>query len=114
MLLDIRGPSVHLTSELIRHTERRVRFALSRFGSRISWVRVCLSDLNGPKGGIDRCCRMAAKVRGADPLIIEDRDANVLAAIDRAADRLGLRVTRELARRSHDRMHSRSTVGQIT
>ena len=110
MQLDIRGPGVHLTPELIRHTERRVRFALSRFGSRISWVRVCLSDLNGPKGGIDRCCRMSAKVRGADRLVIEDRDPNVLAAIHRAADRLGLRVGRQLARGCSDRSYSRSAV----
>jgi hypothetical protein len=36
------------------HIERRLRFALARFGSRVERVIVFLHDRNGPRGGIDK------------------------------------------------------------
>lgn len=88
---------------LPEHIDRRLRFALSRFGDRIERVVVFLKDHNGPKGGIDKVCRILVKVRGCGITIAAVIDSEWIAAVDRATTRIGHTVSRELdrARRRH-------------
>jgi len=87
-------------NETIReHIDRRLTFALDRFQQEIERVDVSLADLNGPKGGLDKQCRMVAKLRSLGTLVIEDQDMDFFAVIDRAADRLGHAVQRAIDRR---------------
>ncbi|MBI5477666.1 MAG: HPF/RaiA family ribosome-associated protein [Deltaproteobacteria bacterium] len=95
MRLEIRGGE--LVSEIRRdRIARRLGFALSRFGVRIATVRVRLADVNGPRGGSDKSCRMEVVGDRAWRLVVEDRDADFHAAIDRAAERAGRAVSRAL------------------
>ena len=58
MNLEIRGEKYAVSEELQTHIERRLRFALGRFDGRIGRVTVRISDVNGPRGGIDKRCRI--------------------------------------------------------
>ena len=73
-------------SNLIRlRTERSLRFALGRFAGKVARVRATVEDVNGPKGGPDKRCRLRAVLsRGGDPILAEDLDRESFAAIDRA------------------------------
>jgi putative sigma-54 modulation protein len=91
---------------------RRIVFALGRFEDRISLVTVSLADLNGPRGGIDKQCRLAVRLAHAGRITVEETQANVLAAVALAADRAGRAVGRELQRwqdARHDRRAKRSS-----
>lgn len=99
MKIDIRTRDIDLSESLHEHIERRLLFALGRFGTRVIAVTVVLEDLNGPRGGIDKQCRMTAVVASARHLRVEVRDTDMLTAIDCAADRLGRTVAREVDRR---------------
>jgi hypothetical protein len=81
-------------------------FALGRFSPRIRRVAVYLVDLNGPKGGVDKRCRLVARLLRSRVVTVEDRDGELTALIDRAADRLGRCVRRELERRHAVRTRS--------
>lgn len=94
MNLDIRSLGFDLTPALLQHTERRLAFALARFTPLIRAVTVRLEDLNGPKGGLDKRCRVAATLDGQAALRAEATGADLYAAIDAAADRLGRMVVR--------------------
>jgi putative sigma-54 modulation protein len=59
MQLEIRGRDVDITDRLRDHIERRLGFALGRFAQRIKRVLVCVGELNGPRGDIDKGCRLA-------------------------------------------------------
>jgi putative sigma-54 modulation protein len=78
--------------------ERRLQFALGRFGERVGRVDVHLYDVNGPRGGIDKCCRLVARLPGQEAVVVEETDSNINALIDRAAQRLGEAVRRRLDR----------------
>ena len=52
--------------------ERRLDFALGRFGGRISQVTVGLEDLNGPRGGADKRCRLAVRLVPSGKVTIEE------------------------------------------
>jgi putative sigma-54 modulation protein len=85
-------------ADLPDHIERRLRFALARFGSRVEKVVVFLHDHNGPKGGIDKVCRILAKVQGCGAIMATVADSEWTAAVDRATTRIGHTVSRRIGR----------------
>ena len=58
MIWHLKEHGVRRPATLPDHIERRLRFALDRFGDRIARVFVFLHDRNGPRGGIDKICRV--------------------------------------------------------
>ena len=101
MRTDIRGYHLTISDALRTHIERRLHFALSRFGARILHVTVRLEDVNGPLGGIDKQCRMVVALSGAGHVQAEVLDSECVSAVDRAADRIQRVVAREIERQ-HD------------
>jgi hypothetical protein len=89
--------------ELHEFTTRRLGFALGRFGAQVTGIRVSVSDENGPRGGVDKKCRV--EVRGARRLAVvaEDAASDERAAIARAAERAGRAFARALERRRERR-----------
>jgi putative sigma-54 modulation protein len=107
MQIDIQARDFSLTKSLRSHVERRLGFALSTRYDRIKRILVRLSDINGPRGGNDKCCQLHVVMPGQADVIIEDTQADLYTAIDRAADRASRVVTRKLARLSnHNRGRS--------
>lgn len=100
------NPGARLPADLPDHIERRLRFALARFGGRVERVIVFLQDRNGPKGGVDKVCRILAKVHGCGSLMAVVADSDWTAAVDRATTRIGHTVARQVDR-ARDR-HGRS------
>ena len=45
-------------------TERRVRFVLRRLGWMVSRAEVRMSDVNGPRGGVDKRCQVELRTDG--------------------------------------------------
>jgi len=106
MLIDIQARNFSLTPALLDHIERRLGFALSSRDEHIQRIVVRLSDINGPKGGEDKCCHIQVVLPKLTDVVIEDIEVDMYVAIDRAADRAGRTVGRRLARQ---RDNSRSS-----
>ena len=60
-----------------------------------------LSDVNGPRGGVDKRCGIEVRLKGTSAIAIDDTEADLYVAIDRAAERTGRTLDRRLARRHH-------------
>ncbi len=104
MRIDIQALGFELTPALRAHTKRRLHFALGRSDTQVSRLWVRLSDLNGPRGGDDKRCHVRITLTDAPEVVIEDTEADLYVAIDRAADRAGRTVARRLER-SRDQRH---------
>lgn len=98
MRVDIVYHDGPLTGSLRDWTERRVLFAIGQFGPAVRAVRVSLADQNGPRGGPDQRCLMEARMARASRVVAEVVDADLYAAVSRAADRLHRRVRTALDR----------------
>ena len=98
MQINIQSRSFSLTDALREHIKRRLGFALSTRDEHIQRVMVRLSDINGPRGGNDKQCHIQVLLSHLPDVIIEDTEADMYAAIDRAADRAGRTVGRRLSR----------------
>lgn len=98
MRLDIRIQKIDLPKELERYIARRLHFCLGRFEVRIRSITVRIFDINGPRGGADKRCRMAVRLVPSGVIVIEEVHADLFAAIDRAAERAGQTLARRLHR----------------
>ncbi len=98
MWVQIVGRGVVVDAVVRQRVERRLAFAIGRFHDRLGRVAVHLSDVNGPRGGVDKHCRIIADVLGSEPVVVEDAAARLDTLIDRAADRIGQSVRRRLER----------------
>lgn len=99
MRLEIRCQGLELDHLEQAYIERRLQFALSRFALRIRRVTVFVADQNGPKGGLDKRCRLVVNLMRMAVITVEDQDAELTAAIDRGADRLTRSVQRAIDRK---------------
>ena len=99
MQMDIRARKIDVDESLHAHVERRLRFALGRFGERLGRVTVRFDDTNGARGGVDKECRIHVGIRPSGNVLVSDVDADLRTVIDRAAGRVGRAVERELNRR---------------
>ena len=109
MHIDIQARNFSLTNALRGHVERRLGYALSSRNDQIQRVLVRLSDINGPRGGEDKCCHIQVVLPQLADVVIEDTEVDMYTAIDRAADRAGRTVGRRLARqRDHGRLRQRT------
>ena len=106
MKIKVRDSQHRVGATLHHHVERRLRFALDRFSRQISAVKVQLSDLNGPRGGVDQCCRVEVSLVAGGRLIVEEAQSYLYTAINRAADRASRAVARRLSRQLRIRKHS--------
>jgi len=98
MQIDIQARNFSLTDALRNHAERRLRFALTRCDDHIQRVVMRLSGINGPRSGANKRCHLQVVLAGLPDEVVEDIEADLYVAIDRAADRAGRTVVRKIDR----------------
>jgi ribosomal subunit interface protein len=98
MQIDIQSRNFSLTDALRNHSEHRLHSALSCCSDHIQRVEMRLSDINGPRGGEDKCCHVQVVLAGLPDVVIEDVETDLYVAIDRATDRAGRTVVRKIER----------------
>lgn len=90
------------------YAERRLHFSLGRFAAHIERVLVQLEDVNGPRGGVDKVCQIAVRLRPSGTVFVEESDGDVFAGVARAVERTGQAVSRALSRSREARRATRS------
>jgi putative sigma-54 modulation protein len=99
MRMTVFGRSFELTEAIVRHVEGRVRLSLGAAAERIESVSVRLSDVNGPRGGEDKRCRVVVYLRQGRDVVTEAVDGDLYAAVDAAVGRAKEAVWRFVHRR---------------
>jgi len=109
MRISVSGHHVKVTPDLREYIDRRLYFALGRFGPAIDHVSVRVGDVNGPRGGVDKHCQIVVKLRasGSNPIAIDDTDEDVCAAVTQASSRAGRTVARAIERKRRKRAYQR-------
>ena len=88
-------------AELHDLTERRVRFALRRMGWLVPRAEVQMSDVNGPRGGVDKRCQVELRTDGAGSVVVASVASDWRTALDNALAR-AVRFLLRLWRRGSD------------
>ena len=96
MRVNIQASGFVLTDSLKAYTEKRLVTALGWAGGHMRELHVSLSDINGPRGGRDKRCRILVQIAGGRSVVIEDTETDLYHAIDRAAERVDRAVVRRI------------------
>jgi putative sigma-54 modulation protein len=91
---------IRLSPAVRNRIERRLHFALARFDGTIRNVEISLSDENGPRGGVDKRCRVLMTLTRGNRLVVEGRGERLQDLLDRTLERAGRAAARALERRN--------------
>ena len=98
MKIDIQAHNFFLTDAVRGHVERRLRHTLTSCNEHIlQAIIVRLSDTKDLPGDARKRCHVQVVQAGMPLIVINDTEADLYIAIDRAIDRAGRVVERRLA-----------------
>jgi ribosome-associated translation inhibitor RaiA len=103
----VRVIGVELDDDERAYIRRKLGMKLGKFATSIERISVRVTDLNGPRGGIDQVCNVKVVLSGLPSVVIERRHAALHAAIDGA-----LRATERAVRRCVDRRRMKPLRGR--
>lgn len=92
-------------------TERRVRFVLRRLGWLVPRAEVRMSDVNGPRGGIDKRCQVELRTDGAGPVVVAAVASDWRIALDNALARAARFLVRLWRRGGESRRMRQRCIG---
>ena len=98
MKIEVRGKGIEVTAGLREFVERRAHFSLGRRSDQVDRVQVWLEDVNGPKGGDDKRCRVKLAGPGLSDKVVESCSGDLGAAVFDALERAA-----RVAGRAHER-----------
>jgi ribosomal subunit interface protein len=98
MRIHVRSKQVEVDETVRAHIEHRIEMSLGRLSSRIQRVNAQIIDLNGPRGGRDKACRIELRLLPTGSIFVEDTDADLYVAVGRAADRAARSASRAIER----------------
>lgn len=95
----IHSPGVPLDADDRAYLRRKLGRRLGKFVPNVQRVSVRFKDTNGPRGGVDKYCRIKVTLRDLPAVVVEAKAPSTQAAMDRALKKLGPAVTRPLQQR---------------
>lgn len=95
VIFESRHPEGHPLRE---QAVARVRFAMRRLSALVPRAKVQLSDINGPRGGMDKRCQLALSTVGAGDVVITTLANDWRTALDLSLGRATRALTRSTRR----------------
>jgi len=96
MKTEVRFHGVETSESLREHAVRRIHLHLSRFGSDLTGVVIRIGDVNGPKGGLDKRCRVTVRGPRVGSATLDEYSGDIWSAVDLALERVAQNVGRTL------------------
>ncbi len=100
MNIEIQAVNFTISQAINQYIQRRVKFGLKKRQDAIRRIIVRLTDINGPKGGKDKCCHIQIVMPKIEDVIIEDTEVNIYQAVDKAVERASRNVNKYLAKKA--------------
>ena len=98
MKIQVYSKHFRITRELSAYIQRRAGYAFGQYRESIRGIIFTLSDVNGPKGGNDKQCKVTLQVKGAGDIIVDQKRPDLIAAIHLATLRASNTASRKIER----------------
>lgn len=95
----IRGAGMALPAADADYSRRKLERSLGNFVGAIERASMRFEDINGPRGGVDKLCRVKVVLPGLPTVLVEERHRSLRAAVDVALERTKRAVRRSVQRR---------------
>jgi hypothetical protein len=90
----------------------RLRFVMRRLNWMVPRARVLLSDVNGPRGGVDKRCQVELKTDGGGTVVVTSLARDWRAALNAALARAARTLLRTLRRQHEQRPRLRPAAAE--
>lgn len=112
MNINVNWSDLNSNEKSKRIVSRRLQALLGLLDSAVLRVKVRFSDVNGPKGGVDKRCMISAKLRATGEVIIMSEGMDYMTVFSSSMARLVKAVRRELERQREitDRNNKRASI----
>ncbi len=98
MIIKLYSRGISPSGDLNKYAEAKIRLALGLFETRIRRAEIFLTDVNGPKGGEDKLCKIKVKVDGLSDILIHEKSSDIYDSINICTHRLKRVTLRNLDR----------------
>ena len=95
----IRAVDTSIEAEDRAELRHKLGAKLGKFAPAIERVSVRIKDVNGPRGGVDKVCRIKVVLSGLPSVVVEQQHASLQLAIDGALRRTERAVRQSVQRR---------------
>ena len=107
MKIHVNSQEKALNSSFKKYIEKRLRRFYRKASDSVSRITVTLKDINGPKGGTDKQCKLKLTMSGQPPILVVATKETSEKAFFHAAARAAQTLSRQLKRRKRQ---SRSVI----
>ena len=111
VLFESRDPEAAQLREL---AVKRLQFVLRRLRNLVPRARVRLSDVNGPRGGVDKRCQVELNTEGAGTVVITALARDWRTALDSAMARAARSLAHSWQRNQRPTRASQRSSGQLS
>ncbi len=103
MKFEISSNRVVVGESLRTYIEDRVSKSFQRLGSWVQRVSVAVADINGPRGGVCKQCRLVVTVNGVETIVVTETGESVVASVSNAIHRAGYSLKQRVKSRQDRR-----------
>ena len=99
MIFETNSKQAQIDEKASNEVMRLLKFSLSRFEGVVTRVKIRFFDVNGPKGGIDKRCRVSAKLRTGEQVVVTGEGEYYIEALGNCLERLVRSIRRKISKR---------------
>ena len=96
MQLELNNRKAGMDENVTREAKLQLRFFLSRFNETVLRVKATFSDVNGPKGGLDKLCIITAKMKTVGQITVQNTGHDYIEALVLCLDKLVRAIRRDI------------------
>lgn len=99
MELTITDLNVGLSNENVSRIRQKTRRMFAKICDNVKGINVTVDDINGPKGGKDKNCRIVIRTIGMPDIVIKENQASVMSAVNASLSRARGALLRKVKRK---------------
>lgn len=99
MDLTITDLNIELSNDNLSSIKQKARRMFNAISDSIQIMKITLNDINGPKGGKDKHCRIVIHTKGMPDIVITDNQTSVMSAVNAALARARTTLLRKVKRK---------------
>lgn len=103
MQLIIQSSNVELNAIAKQNIKKRARRIFSRIEDKVDSILINIQDINGPKGGLDKLCKVVIKSSIVPSVVVSNKKRQAAAAIDLALNKACFNLLKKIKKQSGKR-----------
>jgi ribosomal subunit interface protein len=95
MKIDIQSKELKLGQTFKHNIKVKIRRLFQHNSDAINRINITVADINGPKGGEDKVCKINVSVGGGPNILVSAREASAYKAVTQAIKRASATLNRQ-------------------